>query len=116
MARRLKTIARWINDSLPELHARIERGYCNTDRKIPGSRLRRPGLGRWGNRLIVTRRNNKIVVYDHNGAETYRTNDEVERWLTAWVAGKCTDARCLYATEHDPRCRLVGRKKKAGRR
>ena len=40
MGRRLSTIAKWINENLPELYAVIEQGYCNTDRKI--GRLRWP--------------------------------------------------------------------------
>lgn len=84
-ARRLPAIAAWINANLAGLGiaARIERGYCNTDRKI--GRLRRPGKGRQGNRLIVT--HGGSVVLDHNAAETYRTNSEVEHWLRR----KCAD-------------------------
>lgn len=78
MARRLSTIAKDINDNCDGFTAVIERGYCNTDRKI--GRLRWPGKGREGTRLIVRNANGK-VVFDHNAAETYRTNAEVEAWL-----------------------------------
>ena len=83
MARRLKTIAKWINENMPGYHAVVEDGYCNTDRKIPGTRLIHPGKGRTGNRIIVRRGDpyNGEVVLDHNAAETYRYNDEVEGWL-----------------------------------
>lgn len=105
-ARRLKEIAAWINENRPELLATIERGYCNTDRKIPGTRLRHAGRGRWGNRLIVRTRGRQTVVryngwgkkpwervtldhytvvLDHNAAETYRQNSEVEQWLAEWI-------------------------------
>jgi hypothetical protein len=79
MARRLPTIAKWINANMAEQGyvARIEGGYCNTDRKI--GRLRWPGKGREGNRLIVERYGTKVL--DHNSAETYRFNSEVEFWL-----------------------------------
>ena len=77
MARRLKTLAKEIN-KLPGYTAEIVRGYCNTDRKI--GRLRSPGKGRYGNRLIVKNKEGKVVL-DHNAAETYRTNEEVEEWL-----------------------------------
>lgn len=87
MARRLATIAREINESVDGLSAKIERGYCDTDRKIPGSRLRWPGKGRHGNRLIVTHEATGRVVMDHNAAETYRSNSEVEDWLSRWKAG-----------------------------
>lgn len=82
-ARRLKTIAAYINATHGDkLKARIERGYCNTDRKI--GRLRWPGKGRTGNRLIVTDAATGKVLLDHNAAETYRSNDEVEDWLERW--------------------------------
>lgn len=81
MARRLKTIALEINFVLgPHGYvAKIVEGYCNTDRKIPGTRLIHPGKGRRGNRLIVHK--NGEVVFDHNASETYRHNSEVESWL-----------------------------------
>ena len=79
MARRLKTIARFINENLPDLEAKIEQGYCNTDRKV--GRLRVPGRGRIGSRLKGRRRSDGKVILDHNSAETYRTNREVEAWL-----------------------------------
>lgn len=78
MARRLSTIAKDINDNCDGFTAEIVRGYCNTDRKV--GRLRWPGKGREGNRLIV-RNANCEVIFDHNAAETYRTNAEVEEWL-----------------------------------
>jgi len=81
MARRLKSIARWINQFLDGYTARIITGYCNTDRKIPGTRLRVEGKGRYGNRLIVTKDSTGETVLDHNAAETYRCNEEVESWL-----------------------------------
>ena len=85
MSRRLKTIAKEINESIPDLGARLERGYCDTDRKI--GRLRVPGKGRHGNRLIVTYLPTGQVVYEHNSAEPYRINAEVEVWLERWKAG-----------------------------
>jgi hypothetical protein len=104
VARRLPTIARWINENVPELRARIESGYCNTDRKI--GRLRWPGKGRTGNRLIVERKRGGVVL-DHNAAEAYRTNAEVERWLARWLAGQCTGV--CYGRLHSDRCRLARR-------
>lgn len=77
MARRLKQIAEWINANMPNYTAEIVEGYCDTDRKA--GRLRIPGKGRYGNRLIV--RKAGAVVLDHNSAETYRRNEEVEQWL-----------------------------------
>jgi hypothetical protein len=83
MARRLKTIAAYINETHGnKLRAHVERGYCNTDRKI--GRLRWPGKGRHGNRLIVTDKRTGKTLLDHNAAETYRYNGEVKYWLEQW--------------------------------
>ena len=64
MSRRLKTIAKYINESLDGYEARIVGGYCNTDRKFSGSRLRWPGKGRTGNRLQVRRTRGSHLVLD----------------------------------------------------
>ena len=72
---RLHKIASYIKENLPLYEVKIVEGYCNTDRKI--GRLRSPGKGRYGNRLIVTRKSDNSVVIDHNSAETYRQNCEV---------------------------------------
>lgn len=94
-ARRLKTIAAWINENRPELRATIEPWTESTDRKIPGTRLRHQGKGRKGYRLHVflnapPREGVKPLrpIFSHNSAETYRTNDEVERWLATYL-GDC---------------------------
>ena len=108
MARRLKTIAKWINENVPELNATVQPSTYSTDRKI--GRLRWPGKGRKGNRLIVTRKRGDVVIIDHNSAETYRTNAEVEEWLARWIAGKCTGTWC--GSKHDSRCRLAGQRNK----
>lgn len=85
-ARRLATIAAWINAEIPGLVARIEEGYCNTDRKI--GRLRVAGKGRRGSHLIVHVKDHpRWIVLDHNSAETYRTNSEVEAWIEKWQSG-----------------------------
>jgi hypothetical protein len=60
----------------------LEEGWCNTDRQIPGTRLRHPGKGRHGTRLLVYRPDGSLAL-DHNSAETYRSNDEVEEWLAS---------------------------------
>jgi hypothetical protein len=87
MARSLKTIAREINDRVPGLTAEVVKSWSSTDRKIPGSRIRIPGKGRHGNRLIVRVERTRRVLLDHDASETYRSNDEVERWLSDWMAG-----------------------------
>ena len=85
MARRLSTIAAWINDNRPELSASIDAGYCNTDRHPRGVTWRIPGKGRYGWRIIVKRVSDGEKLLDHNGAEAYRRNDEVERWLADYL-------------------------------
>lgn len=79
-ARRLKTLAAVINAS-GKYTATIERSFCNTDRKPRGFRyITHKGRGRWGNKLIV--RNKKgAVVFEHDAAQTYRCNAEVEEWI-----------------------------------
>jgi hypothetical protein len=72
----LKEMGDFINERLG-YKVRIEKGECNTDRKA--GRLRIPGKGRIGNRLIVTHKGQ--VLLDHNSAETYRHNTEVAKWI-----------------------------------
>lgn len=86
----LKTLAAQIEKEFPDLVAIVYPanhplgGFCNTDRKIPGTRLRRPGRGRRGSRLVVSIRpghGDGRIVFEHNAAETYRTNAEVVAWI-----------------------------------
>ena len=81
MAKKLKTLANIINHYTDKYRAYIEEGYFNTDRKIPGTRLRSPGKGRYGNKLVVFDTKTGNVVFTHNAAETYRMNYEVEDWI-----------------------------------
>lgn len=78
MARRLKTLAKVIAGMGYKVE--LQEGYCNTDRHIKGTRLRIPGKGRWGTRLLVKNKDGDILL-DHNSAETYRSNQEVEEWI-----------------------------------
>lgn len=99
MARRLTTIAKYINEHVKGLSARTEKSWSSTDRKYAGSRLRFSGKGRSGTRLIVyvtSMHPNGLhyvpkgraapdgVVLDFDNSETYRTNSEVEEWLDRW--------------------------------
>jgi len=81
-ARRLSQLAEVINGD-KRFTARIEKGYCNTDTQVAGTRFRRPGKGRRGNQLIVMM--GSVKVLDHNSAETYRSNYEVEAWVKQHV-------------------------------
>lgn len=110
-APRLSSIAAWINANTT-LFAEIEKGCSSTDRKIAGTRLIHPGKGRTGNRLKVfecedhkwelirnpwshfnkedserekARKYPNGPLLDHNAAETYRSNDEVVRWLQNYL-------------------------------
>jgi len=80
MGRRLTTIAKEINAEVEGFTAEVVRGYCNTDRKLAGTRLISPGKGREGNKLVVRNADGNVVL-SHNAAETYRCNGEVEEWL-----------------------------------
>lgn len=79
----LQMLAAEINIRFRDLEAVAKpgAGYCNTDRKIPGTRLRHPGKGRRGTLLIVTDRATGQEVYRHNAAETYRRNSDVTNWI-----------------------------------
>ena len=85
-APRLKKLAEVIRAEWPDLDVRVERGFCNTDRKV--GRHRHPGKGRHGTRLIVRDLSMQPpyggeVLLDHNSAETYRRNSEVVEWIEA---------------------------------
>jgi len=80
--RSLKKLAEWINENSKEYKAEIVEGYCNTDRQLyAGSRIRVPGQGRYGNKIVIRDRKSNKVVKEHNSAETYRRNYEIEEWV-----------------------------------
>ena len=122
---KLKELAKQIEQDFPDLVAIVYPanhplgGYCNTDRKI--GRLRHPGKGRRGSRLVVSWRpghgpicmdgdgtkyerhvflgpggnrcqrcdwDRSRVVFEHNAAETYRTNQDVVNWINRRKAGR----------------------------
>jgi len=60
--------------------AEVDHSFCSTDTHYKGSRLRRPGLGREGNKLVLFD-DSKRQLFSHNSAETYRKNVEVAEWL-----------------------------------
>jgi hypothetical protein len=89
----IRSLAAEIKKRWPELDVKVEQGHANTDRKIPGTRLRRPGKGRKGARIIVrdpSRRDDTWlrqprVLLDHNNAETYRRTSEVRDWIERYA-------------------------------
>lgn len=130
-ARRLAAIAAWINENRPELRATVERSHVSTDRKLTGTRLRHPGKGRRGNRIKVYRlyvspggRNEFGIhlttagtkpILDHDSAETYRTNSEVEEWLARYLKD-CTKGKHTTFFKSDPTCETCGaRVRKVGK-
>lgn len=89
MARKLPTIAKWINENRPELYANCVAWTSNTDRKPAGLRyITHKGKGRKGYRLKVFRRDDSgrlTEIFEHISSETYRTNQEVEDWLARYL-------------------------------
>jgi len=80
--RRLATLAKWINENSKQYKAEIIEGYCNTDRQLyAGSRIRIEGKGREGNKIIIRDKETNKIVKEHNSAETYRYNYEIEDWV-----------------------------------
>lgn len=83
-APRLAALAEFIRATWPDLRVSLEPWRSSTDRKIPGTRLRRPGKGRDGKRLLVAQgagllREDRLL--DHRSGETYRENRDVCRWI-----------------------------------
>lgn len=81
MRQTIKTLAAEISKRWPYLRVEVDRGHCNTDRKI--GRLRHAGKGRWGSHIRVYSPSGEKLL-DHNNAETYRHTDEVRRWMDAY--------------------------------
>lgn len=85
----IKSLAAEIRRRWPELDVRVERGHYSTDRKI--GRLRWPGKGRWGSRILVFSKGHLLL--DHNNAETYRHCGEVREWIDKYAAGEAKPVR-----------------------
>lgn len=89
MARKLPTIAKWINENRPELYASCIPWTTNTDYKPRGFRyITHKGKGRKGYRLTVYLRTGPgktEEIFEHTSSETYRTNQEVEDWLARYL-------------------------------
>lgn len=102
-SRRLSAIAAWINarSEILGIRAELHKDRVSTDRPRPkGLRFRvHTGKGRTGNELRVyavraftepTSFGERAhvagdLVHRHSAAETYRSNDEVERWIKHFV-------------------------------
>ena len=80
MARKLKTIARMINNEWDGYRATCESSYTNTDRTPAGYvYITSPGKGREGYEIKVYR--GDLRIFSHDSSGTYRTNREVEDWV-----------------------------------
>jgi hypothetical protein len=81
MARRLKTIAKDINETMSGYgyEASIVGGYSCTDVSKAGRLMVDYGNDRYGNKIVV-KKDGKVVL-SHDSTQTYRKNSEVEFWL-----------------------------------
>lgn len=92
----LTQLAEFINDEFPMLDAKVLASWSSTDRNLAGTRFRKPGKGRRGNKIVVRataavkitgmfRRiddfNPGEIVFQHDASETYRRNSEVATWI-----------------------------------
>jgi hypothetical protein len=88
----LKTLAEDIRREWPDLYVKVEQDHVSTDWKIPGTRLRHPGKGRRGLRIIVQDPNHAeyprsaSTLLDHSNAETYRRTSDVVAWIERYRA------------------------------
>jgi len=82
MARRLKTLARLINDELDGYTAEIVEGFYQGSHDIGERYVYKQGKERYGNRLVV-RDADRNVVLDHDATRPYRYNWQVEQWFEA---------------------------------
>jgi hypothetical protein len=80
----LKAMAAFIEEELG-YRVVVDSVLESTDQKIAGTRLRRVGRGRVGNRLRIY--NGETLVKEHNAAETYRHNTEVAEWILERLEG-----------------------------
>lgn len=99
----IRRLAEEIRQLWPHLEVRVERWRADTDRKV--GRLRWPGKGRDGSRLLVYDRKKDPLrpIYDHKNSETYRCCADVRGWMER------------YALLRKPRPRDTSRKDGGGR-
>lgn len=87
-----RQLAAWINEQRlvdatgREICARVDPITTNTDCKIRGTRLRRPGRGRRGLVLEIRLSGTSIFdpsarLYRHESSETYRRHAEARAWV-----------------------------------
>ena len=101
----LKRMAAFIMATWPEYEATVVSDECDTDRQV--GRLRIPGKGRTGSRIIVTDSKGKRVI-DHSNAETYRNSCEVAEIILDKLDGKkpgwmCNGSEFIHGKEVGPK-------------
>lgn len=84
MARKLKTIVAWINTNT-RLRAEVEPTHVRTDRPKPRGLRYRVHTGKGRDGFMIRVWDGNAEIFKHNGAERYRSNDEVESWLAKWL-------------------------------
>jgi hypothetical protein len=89
---RLPTMARAINLKVKGYTAIIEKVTTSTDRKVRGSRVRIPGKGREGNRLIVINADG-VKMFDHDASRGGRNDSVAFTIEKLW--GPIWDKDCL---------------------
>lgn len=112
----IRTLAAEIRQRWPGLEVKVESVTANTDRKI--GRLRWPGKGRKGTRLIVRDPSRPevtaggftfgMLLLDHNNAETYRRTEEVRKWIDNRMIGRCGECGHMKG-RHRKGCFAKGR-------
>lgn len=80
-APQLRVLVPFIHKWLPELEAELVRSHTSTDRKYAGSRIRWPGAGRNGNKLVVKNKATRSEVFSHDASCPDRWNGEVVSWI-----------------------------------
>jgi hypothetical protein len=104
--RTLAELARSINALDNGYVATCAKSHSSTDSQIPGTRLRRQGKGRNGNRLIVKDPKGAVVL-DHDTSETYRNVMEAEDQAVR-LFGKALDVGPTEILKVDDEVRVTG--------
>lgn len=85
-ARRLTTIAKWINENRPELWSNCMKWRVSTNRKPAGSRhITHVGKGYSGYKIWVYAKDVPRPIFEFDNCDPYSTNDVAERWLAEYL-------------------------------
>lgn len=78
---KLASLARFINENLPHLEARMEDGHYTTEGRKSGRIYTTPPVSHYGKVLHVYDRKTGEEVFKHNPMETYCKNRDVAYWI-----------------------------------